>query len=93
MSKWSWTRQDGRVERISDLGDKDQEHLRMAVQGMTNKEIAAVRGVSENAIKQSLHRVYERLGIEGGKCEKRAAAAERYDGEYGASGTDELWGF
>jgi DNA-binding NarL/FixJ family response regulator len=38
---------------------------RAAASGLSNKEIATQLGVSEGTIKNHLHAIYERLGVEG----------------------------
>lgn len=49
----------------------DQEALSLMTQGLSNREIAKVRGVSPQAIKNSVSRIYEVLGVSG---EKRVKA-------------------
>lgn len=54
------------------LWPTDQEALSLMATGLSNKEIARVRGVSTQAIKNSTSRIYETLHIETG--EKRVKA-------------------
>jgi DNA-binding NarL/FixJ family response regulator len=45
------------------LTDREAEVLRLAAQGMLNKQIGRVLGIGEKTVKAHLGRVYERLGV------------------------------
>lgn len=45
------------------LTDRETEVLRLAVQGMLNKQIGRMLGIGEKTVKAHLGRVYERLGV------------------------------
>lgn len=45
------------------LTARDRELLRLLGQGLRNREIARVRGVSEHAVHQALKRLYRKLGV------------------------------
>lgn len=44
------------------LTDRDRGALRYVLQGLTNREIGAQLGISEGAVKASLHQLFEKLG-------------------------------
>jgi len=45
------------------LTERETEVLRLAVQGMLNKQIGRMLGIGEKTVKAHLGRVYERLGV------------------------------
>ena len=46
-----------------ELTQREQEIAALATEGMTNREIAAELGISENTVKTQLKRIFEKLGI------------------------------
>lgn len=51
-----------RVQGQPRLTDRDRSALRYVLQGLTNREIGANLGISEGAVKASLHQLFEKLG-------------------------------
>lgn len=49
----------------SGLTAREAEIVRMIADGLRNKEIAAQLGISEGTVKVHLHRIYEKLGVDG----------------------------
>ncbi len=47
------------------LTARESEIVRMIADGLRNKEIAAQLGISEGTVKVHLHRIYEKLGVDG----------------------------
>ena len=47
----------------SELTQREQEIVALATEGLTNKEIGAELGISENTVKTQLKRIFEKLGI------------------------------
>jgi DNA-binding CsgD family transcriptional regulator len=47
----------------ADLTAREQELLRLLGEGLRNREIASLRGVSEHAVHQALKRLYRKLGV------------------------------
>ena len=45
------------------LTDREAEVLKLATQGLLNKQIARALGIGEKTVKAHLGRVYERLGV------------------------------
>lgn len=45
------------------LTPREREAARLAVEGRTNKDVAACMGVSAPTVEQYLHRAYEKLGV------------------------------
>lgn len=46
-----------------DLTPREHEAARLAVEGRTNKEVAAQMGLTAPTVEQYLHRAYEKLGV------------------------------
>ena len=55
---------------------REQELLRLLGQGLRNREIASLRGVSEHAVHQALKRLYRKLGVRSRAAAVAAAQAE-----------------
>lgn len=75
---------------IQTLTVRQREVLELVSQGLANKQIAVLLGISENAIKAHVHEILLRLG-----CPNRAAAAaiwaanEQPEGAEGSGATAE----
>lgn len=50
------------AERVA-LSDRETEVLRLLVQGLTNKEIAATIEISESAVKNALHQLFSKANV------------------------------
>lgn len=48
-----------------ELTAREAEIVRMIADGLRNKEIAAALGISDGTVKVHLHRIYEKLGVDG----------------------------
>jgi DNA-binding CsgD family transcriptional regulator len=71
----------GRAPLTAVLTAREQELLRLLGEGLRNREIASLRGVSEHAVHQALKRLYRKLGVR-----SRAAAVAAAAAGNGASG-------
>ena len=60
------------------LTAREQELLRLLGEGLRNREIASLRGVSEHAVHQALKRLYRKLGVHS-RTELAHLQAERSD--------------
>jgi DNA-binding NarL/FixJ family response regulator len=49
--------------RLDALTPREKEAARIAARGVSNKEVAAQMRIQEAAVKQYLHRAYEKLGV------------------------------
>src|SRR6185503_11087329 len=52
-------------DEASTLTAREAEIVRMLAHGLRNKEVAAELGISEGTVKVHLHRIYEKLGVDG----------------------------
>lgn len=52
-------------DEASQLTAREAEIVRMIADGLRNKEIAAELGISDGTVKVHLHRIYEKLGVDG----------------------------
>lgn len=52
-----------RPKRGTPLTERELEIVEMVIDGFTNLNIAAKRGVSENAVKASLYRIFAKCGV------------------------------
>jgi DNA-binding NarL/FixJ family response regulator len=62
----SWTRLSGAVRNrqlATDLTQREREIAKLAAFGYTNKEIGAMKFVSESTVKQTILRVLQKTGI------------------------------
>jgi DNA-binding CsgD family transcriptional regulator len=59
------------------LTAREQELLRLLGEGLRNREIASLRGVSEHAVHQALKRLYRKLGV---RSRAAAVAVASYQG-------------
>lgn len=50
---------------LAALTPRELEIVRMVAVGMRNKEVASSLGIAEGTVKIHLHRIYEKLGVEG----------------------------
>lgn len=57
-------RQGQAANPLAQLTPREQEIAKAVAQGLRNREVAALIGASEGAIKVSLFRIYEKLGID-----------------------------
>lgn len=70
--------------RLSNLTKNQLEILGLLAKGLTNPEIAERRGVSTRAVEQSIHRIYQSLGLErDAGHSRRVTAARIYASELG----------
>ncbi len=54
----------GTAAEIAPLSDKQQQIVALVAAGMTNNEIAAALDLSPKTVKNYLHRIFEKLGIQ-----------------------------
>lgn len=52
----------GRATAVA-LTDRDREIVALVAQGLTNREIAGLLHISTNTVKQTLKRIFQRLGV------------------------------
>lgn len=57
------------------ITQRDEQVLRLLVQGYSNKDIAAALGISPRMVKQHLRAVYLRAGIHDGRKRVKLATA------------------
>jgi DNA-binding NarL/FixJ family response regulator len=71
---------------------RDQQVLRLLVQGCSNKEIAAELDISPRTVKQHLRTLFLRAGIKAGRKRVILATAifEKEQMNHGTTGTAEL---
>lgn len=51
------------ADRIAALSEREQNIVRLVVQGLRNRDIGGRLGMTEGNVKVTLHRIYERLGV------------------------------
>jgi len=64
-----------RTPVVAGLTAREQELLRLLGEGLRNREIASLRGVSEHAVHQALKRLYRKLGVRSRAAAVAAAAS------------------
>ena len=69
-------------QRQEEFTERERELMRYVVRGWGNKEIAAVIGVEESAVKASFHRMFKRLGVHT-RGQLVRIALERFGDEFG----------
>ncbi len=50
---------------MDELTQREKEVASCAASGLSNQEIASEIGIKETAVRQYMHRVYEKLGVDG----------------------------
>jgi DNA-binding NarL/FixJ family response regulator len=56
-------RQPTTLKRVGQLSMREQEVMRLAATGLSNKEIARKLGLSDGTVKIHLHNIYQKLGV------------------------------
>lgn len=74
----------GTAAEIAPLSDKQQQIVALVAAGMTNNEIAAALDLSPKTVKNYLHRIFEKLGIQ-----RRSQAAAHHVRRSGPSPTNQ----
>lgn len=58
-----WASNAAGKQALGQLSEREQAFVAAAAEGLRNRDIAARFGLSEGAIKVSLHRIYDKLGV------------------------------